>query len=144
MGSPALNVGLYAAVCVGFSAIPAAAMWAWRRRGDLTAWARRSAHRGDVPPEPAVADRALEQIVRDLHRIAGCARAMPEHTTWVQHRGAELAYDDVLVAACRALDVPHELRDVPPGWERDVERLRVEACLECAGLPVRRYRGTVS
>lgn len=138
MGSPAFNVGAYIAVCVGLSAIPAVAITVWRRRARLIARLRRFLGRAERAPEPAAEGPSLEQIAHDLHRIAACARSMPAKTTWVRHRGAELAYDDVLIAACRALDVKHELRDVPPGWEHDVERLRVEACLECAGLPVRR------
>jgi hypothetical protein len=138
MGSPALNVGAYVAVCVGLSAIPAVAMAAWRRRVRLMARLRRLFGRPERAPEPLPAGPSLEQIAHDLHRIAAYAGSMPAKTTWVRHRGAELAYDDVLIAACRALDVRHELREVPSGWEHDVERLRVEACLECAGLRVRR------
>ena len=44
------------------------------------------------------------------------------------------AYDDLLVDACHALDVPDSLSGLPPGTERDAERLRVEHELEEAGL----------
>jgi hypothetical protein len=56
-----------------------------------------------------------------------------------------LAYDDLLCSACRALSVPHSLDRMPPGWGRDVERVRVETSLEQAGLCIRyHYRGEVA
>ena len=44
------------------------------------------------------------------------------------------AYDDILAEACRALDVPDTLTSMPPGIERDAERLHVERVLSDAGL----------
>jgi hypothetical protein len=48
--------------------------------------------------------------------------------------GLSGAYDDVLSDACRALGVPDTLSELPPGLERDSERLHVEQELEEVGL----------
>jgi hypothetical protein len=47
------------------------------------------------------------------------------------------AYDDLLLDACRALEVQTSLASLPEGIERESERLRVEYELERAGLPIR-------
>jgi hypothetical protein len=44
------------------------------------------------------------------------------------------AYDEVLLDACRALDVPTELDHLVDPLERESERLRTEAELERAGV----------
>jgi hypothetical protein len=44
------------------------------------------------------------------------------------------AYDEALVDACRALDVPTELSRISDALERESERLRTEAELERAGV----------
>ncbi len=51
-------------------------------------------------------------------------------------RGWIEAYDDVLIAACQALQLTQRLRDLPDGAQRDLERERVERMLAGAGLPV--------
>jgi hypothetical protein len=51
-------------------------------------------------------------------------------------RALVAAYDDVLIEAALLLDVPHELRSTPDGRARDVERMRLLAALEGAGLAV--------
>jgi hypothetical protein len=48
------------------------------------------------------------------------------------------AYDDVLTEAAAMVGVPHALATTPEGRAREVERLRVLAALERAGLVVRR------
>jgi hypothetical protein len=45
-----------------------------------------------------------------------------------------LAYDDVLVDACAALEIANTLTALPLGAERDAERLYVEHKLRAAGL----------
>jgi hypothetical protein len=47
------------------------------------------------------------------------------------------AYDDLLADACNALGVPDTLTGLPPGIERDAERLHVEDELKAAGLRLR-------
>ena len=48
--------------------------------------------------------------------------------------GTLAAYDDVLLEACRAVDLPDTLTGLPEGTERDAERLRLEFLLDRAGL----------
>ena len=48
--------------------------------------------------------------------------------------GDRLAYDQVLIQACEMLEIEHDLKDETAGMERDIERLRVEAELERAGV----------
>ena len=45
-----------------------------------------------------------------------------------------VAYDQLLMQACEMLDVPHDLGKKTAGPERDIERIRVEAELERAGI----------
>jgi len=54
-----------------------------------------------------------------------------------RRRALAAAFDDVLVEAAVLLEVPHELRSTPDGPARDLERLRLLAALEDAGLAVR-------
>ena len=51
-----------------------------------------------------------------------------------RHLGVVAAYDDALLGAARALDVPTSLAELPDGIDREVERLRLEHALERAGL----------
>ena len=53
-----------------------------------------------------------------------------------RRRALLAAYDDVLVEAAELLEVPHELPRRRAGRPRDVERLRLLAALEDAGLAV--------
>ena len=75
------------------------------------------------------------------------ARVWAAGATWVGARGhsvvtrprarrigLQLAYDDVLVDACAALEVANTLTALPLGAERDAERLYVEHKLDAAGL----------
>ena len=45
-----------------------------------------------------------------------------------------VAYDQLLMQACEMLAVPHDLDKTTAGPERDIERIRVEAELERAGI----------
>ena len=85
--------------------------------------ASRSRRSSSSPPTCAGSSAA----VRDLPR--GMSRA--------RQRGMLMAYDDVLVATALALDVPQALDTLPPGLDRDLERVRVEGALEAAGLRLR-------
>jgi hypothetical protein len=55
--------------------------------------------------------------------------------------GNRMAYDQVLIQACEMLQIEHDLAGQSAGMERDIERLRVEAELERAGVVLsdRRY-----
>jgi len=90
--------------------------------------------RQEIPRPP------VERLAADLRRLSAAAREVPRGMSHARRKGLLLAYDDALVAACRALDVPQSLDALPAGLDRDLERLRVEAALESAGLRFRTPR----
>ena len=97
--------------------------------------ARRRAREGDVPP-PA-APRPVEAVAADVRRLGRQLDTVPAGAPQVRRRGLQAAYDDVLTEAAALLAVPHDLGTVPPGFARDVERLRLQTALSDAGLVVR-------
>ena len=97
---------------------------------------RRLAHRVSPPPEPP-SGPPIERIARDVRRLRAELLATAPDTPMARRIGVRQAYDDLLVDACRALDVPDTLSGMPSGTERDAERLRVEHELEAAGLRLR-------
>jgi hypothetical protein len=120
----------YVALCL----LPAVTLAAIERAARLwsgqTPW---RSTRAAAPTSSVVrARRPVERLADDLGRLRdellrlrgsrGYARR--HHMTAVAQ-----AYDDVLRDCCRALDIP-----VPHGDLDDVERLRLEAELEAAGL----------
>jgi hypothetical protein len=59
----------------------------------------------------------------------------------VHQIGDRVAYDQVLIQASEMLQIEHDLAKHSAGMERNIERLRVEAELERAGVVLsdRRY-----
>jgi hypothetical protein len=98
----------------------------------------RSIGRREFPPALVAARRPLEAVAADLRRLNRQLALVPAGTPLVRWRALWSAYDGVLMEAADQLEVPHELRDLPVqiGMERDLERLRVLAALEGAGLVV--------
>lgn len=76
------------------------------------------------------------QLVDDLRRLSRVLAELPPGAPWARVHGTQLAYDDVLVALCRALDVEHGLSTASLGLVRDMERLRVEDVLYGLGLRI--------
>jgi hypothetical protein len=99
----------------------------------------RTSGRREFRPALVAARRPLETVAADLRRLSRELALVPAGTPMVRWRALWAAYDSVLVEAADQLEVPHELRDLPVqiGMERDLERLRVLAALEGAGLVVR-------
>jgi hypothetical protein len=89
------------------------------------------------PPAPMPAGLPIERIVQNLRRLQPEARRARQGTTNAKHRGAVAAYDDLLLAACRAVEVPTCLGSLSEGLERESERLRIEFELERAGIAIR-------
>jgi hypothetical protein len=85
-----------------------------------------------LPPHPA--GPPIEQIAADIRRIRAQIKQAPSGLPVARMRGWMEAYDDLLVAACQALDLENRLRAVPAGVERDLERERIERLLMRAGL----------
>jgi hypothetical protein len=89
------------------------------------------------PPPMCPADLPVQRLAADLRRLAAAVDEVPRGTTYARRKGLLAAYDDVLVSACRALEVPQSLSTLPYGMDRELERMRVEASLESAGLRFR-------
>ena len=104
---------------------------------ERAAWFRRLGGRVSPRPEPP-AGPPIERIGRDLRRLRAELLAPTPGAPMARRTGVWRAYDDLLGDACRALDVPDTLTGLPPGIEREAERLQVEHELEAAGLRLRR------
>lgn len=107
----------------------------------------RRAHRRRAPARPrrvarAVAPsepvrRPIQVVAADLRRLNRQVALVPSGSTLVRWKALWAAYDGVLVEAAEMLECPHELADQPAaGNARDIERVRVLAALEAAGLVV--------
>jgi hypothetical protein len=88
-------------------------------------------------PRAARPCRPIEQVAADLRRLRRQLELVPAEAPGARGRALLAAYDDVLSEAAALLDVPEALRSTPEGWDRDSERLQVEARLAGAGLRVR-------
>lgn len=86
------------------------------------------------PPPPTPAGMPIERIAADLRRIRTQTLMPTEGMPMARRLAIVAAYDDALLDACRALDVPTELDRVTDALERESERLRTEAELERAGV----------
>lgn len=94
------------------------------------AWLRR--RRGPEPVAPPV-----ERLAADLQRLRRTLAGYPPGTPAVRRRATRQAYDELLVKACAAVEVPNDLAALPEdGMAREVERLRVEEALRTAGFTV--------
>lgn len=89
------------------------------------------------PPPPQPEGQPLAELVADLRRLHCAYRHHPAGQPMQRRRGIEQAYDDVLLDTARALGLPDTLSDLPPGTERDAERMRVEYLIEEQGVPLR-------
>jgi hypothetical protein len=88
-------------------------------------------------PAPEPSRRPIQVVAADLRRLSRQLSLVPAGASLVRWRALWAAYDDVLMEAAEQLDVLHELRDAPLGPSRDIERIRLLAALEGAGLAVR-------
>lgn len=89
------------------------------------------------PAAPPPVGMPLERIARDLRRLRP-QLVHPAGQPVARYRGVVAAYDDALVDACRALGIATDLPGLPPGLDRETERLRVEVELERAGVQLHR------
>jgi hypothetical protein len=92
---------------------------------------------GALPTGPAVLRprRPLEKVAADIRRLTRELAMVPGGLPMARRRGLLAAYDDVLVEAAELLEVPHQLTAAPP-TARELERMRLLASLEAAGLVV--------
>jgi hypothetical protein len=120
--APVSNFVLYVIAAVA----PSVLFWALLRLPRLIRRLRRPAEMAAVPP--------VEDIAADLRRVRRVLRFYQPGTPAVRRLSARQAYDELLKQACVAVDVQHQLDGLPEGVDRDIERLRVEESLRCAGL----------
>ena len=100
--------------------------------------ARTKAGRTPQPAPIGPTRRPIQVVAADLRRLSRQLALVPSGSTLVRWKALWAAYDGVLVEAAEMLEVPHELGEQPAaGLARNVERVRVLAALEGAGLVVR-------
>jgi hypothetical protein len=91
---------------------------------------RRAARQPERPQGPPV-----ERLAADLRRLrAELVYRRP--TNNVGLTALMQAYDEVLEATCARLELPAHVRELPIGLDRDIERLRAEAAVQEAGIPL--------
>jgi hypothetical protein len=86
------------------------------------------------PPRPLPDGLPIERIAADIRRIRPQARHLEQGMPMARRIAIVAAYDEALLDACRALEVPTELDRITDRFERESERLRTEAELERAGV----------
>jgi|SRR6187551_181321 len=117
---------------------------AGRWDGGLRRWRERrnsaAAHRQAVRELRRQQGVPIEQLAADLRRLRAIL-GTDSHKSAAHQMGNRLAYDKLLTQVCEMLEIEHELDADSVGFERDIERIRVEAELERAGLTLsdRRY-----
>lgn len=90
---------------------------------------------GAIPePPPRPLTPPIAELAADLRRLRAATRSHTAGESMVRRQAAVAAYDDALAQALTALGLHDTLSDLPPGTERDAERLRVEWLLEQEGL----------
>jgi hypothetical protein len=119
---------------IGGTVAVVAALIAWT--GPVVRWFRRLAQRRKAARNPEPGRRPLQVVAADVRRLARSLALVPAGAPMARRRALAAAYDDVLVEAALQLEVPHALRATPEGPSRDLERLRLVAALEAAGLAV--------
>jgi hypothetical protein len=110
---------------------------AGRWDGSLRRWRERrssaAAHRQAVRELRHQQGIPIEQLAADLRRLRSIVSS-DSHRSAAHQMGNRLAYDKLLTQVCEMLEIEHELDGESIGFERDIERIRVEAELERAGL----------
>ena len=119
---------------IGGTVAVVAAFIAWT--GPVVRRVRRMAERRRTARNPTLGRRPLQVVAADVRRLARSLSLVPAGAPMARRRALVAAYDDVLVESALLLEVPHELRSTPEGPARDLERLRLVAALEAAGLAV--------
>ena len=125
-GAAVANLLLYLVLTM----VPAAVCWLLFRGSDIAEWVRRR-RQSRQPSGPSI--QVLAQSLRRVHQNL---LDFEPGTSAVRRYAARQAYDDLLRQACRALDIPHRLDEVPEGIDKDIERLRAEESLRRAGLRI--------
>jgi hypothetical protein len=124
---------LASAILVGVPLIANAIHDLFSGRWDEHLGSRRPSDPADGGEAPHLRGRPVEQLAADLRRLR-VAVATDQRRSATHQLANRVAYDQLLMQACQMLNVPHELGKNTAGPERDIERIRVEAELERAGI----------
>src|SRR4029450_2334602 len=96
------------------------ALGRWRERRSSAAAHRQAVrelrHQQGVP---------IEQLAADLRRLRAILGS-DAHRSAAHQMGDRLAYDKLLRQVCQMLEIEHDLEGESIGFERDIERIRVE------------------
>jgi hypothetical protein len=113
----------------------AGGLWLLVHAAELRERGMRGAQLMGLRKTPVLPDgMPIERIAADLRRIRRQARRPVAGMPMARRVAIVAAYDETLLDACRALDVPTELDRITDALERESERLRTEAELERAGV----------
>ncbi len=104
--------------------------------GPAERWLAERAARRRARHLPPLDRRPLQDVAADVRRLRRQLALVPAGAPKARRRALQAACDDVLTEAARMLGVPHALATEPPGKARDIERLRLVAALQAAGLAV--------
>ncbi len=104
--------------------------------GPTERWLAERAARRHARRVGALDRRPLQVVAADVRRLRRQLTLVPAGAPMARRRALQAAFDDVLTEAAGMLAVPHTLATELPGRARDVERLRLIAALEAAGLAV--------
>jgi hypothetical protein len=104
--------------------------------GPLLRWIGRCIDRPREARQLRTNRRPIQVVAADVRRLARQLSLVPAGAPMARRRALAAAYYDVLIEAAVLLEVPHLMRTIPDGRARDVERLRLLAALEDAGLAV--------
>ena len=110
-----------------------AGRWDEQLTGLRDRWRARAERRRDLRAMRRQQGAPLERLTADLRRLRGLVSS-DEHQSAAHQLGNRLAYDRVLIDLCAMLDISHDLGAELSGLDRDIERIRVEADLERAGV----------
>ncbi|MGY1809795.1 hypothetical protein ACI8AF_20710 [Blastococcus sp. SYSU D00669] len=139
MSAVLLPLGVVALLVLFWFELPLLDRYVFRGRRERPERRRRRyvvrGNRAQRTPQPT--RRPLQVVAADLRRLSRQLALVPAGAPLVRWRALWSAYDAVLTEAAEALEVPHTLPDTPVGMARDIERLRLLAALEGAGLVVR-------
>jgi hypothetical protein len=134
-----LPCGIALLLGVFWAELPLLDRWVLRRgRPERAPRRPRYVLRGNrVRPNVDPTHRPIQVVAADLRRLSRQLALVPAGAPLVRWRALWFAYDAVLMEAAEVLEVAHDLPGTPVGIARDIERLRVLAALEGAGLVVR-------
>jgi hypothetical protein len=130
-------------ICVPITCVILYDLLAGRWDGQLQSWRDRRTkareHRRDLRLLRSQRGVPIEEVAANLRRLRAVV-ACDANRSAAHQIGNRLAYDRVLAQACEMLDVQHDLGLESSGLERDIERFRLEAELERAGVVISQRR----